>query len=165
MDEGEDVAMWFSEFLGTGCSLVRMPDDGNRSVNRNGISSRVSFVDAFPLLLISEGSLADLNTRLEVPIPMKRFRPNLVVSGAGPYAEDSWRRILVGGSRFHVVKSCARCAITTVDPETGTRGKEPLRTLATYREVGGNVMFGQNLVHEGRGVVSVGDSVVVEDRA
>jgi uncharacterized protein YcbX len=120
---------------------------------------RVSFADGFPFLMISEESLADLNRRLADPLPMNRFRPNLVVAGGEPYAEDGWERIEIGGVRLRVVKPCARCLVTTTDQATGERGSEPLRTLATYRKVNGEVMFGQNVVHENAGHLRTGDIV------
>jgi uncharacterized protein YcbX len=92
---------------------------------------------------------------------MNRFRPNLVVAGAEPYAEDEWQRIEIGGIPMRVVKPCGRCVVTTTDQATGERGKEPLRTLATYRNRGGEVMFGQNVLHERPGRLRVGDPVVV----
>jgi hypothetical protein len=92
---------------------------------------------------------------------MNRFRPNLVVAGGEPYAEDGWGRVEIGNVRLRVVKPCARCLVTTTDQATGERGKEPLRTLATYRKVNGEVMFGQNVVHENTGRVRVGDPVMV----
>ena len=123
--------------------------------------TRVSFADGFPFLLISEESLADLNRRLAQPLPMNRFRPNLVVAGAHPYAEDDWHRIEVGGIPMRVVKPCGRCVVTTTDQANGERGKEPLRTLATYRKQGGEVMFGQNVLHERPGRLRIGDLVVL----
>jgi len=96
----------------------------------------VSFADGFPFLLISEESLADLNRRLAQPLPMNRFRPNLIVAGAEPYGEDEWCRIEIGGIPMRVVKPCGRCVVTTTDQAIGERGKEPLRTLATYRNRG-----------------------------
>jgi uncharacterized protein YcbX len=122
----------------------------------------VSFADAFPLLLISQPSLDDLNTRFARPLPMKRFRPNLVVDGCAPFAEDTWKTIRIGSIPFRVAKPCARCVITTVDTQTGQTGEEPLRTLATFRSVGTKVMFGQNLLHAGIGTLHVGDEVVIE---
>ena len=119
----------------------------------------------YPLLLISECSLEDLNRRLAEPLPMNRFRPNLVVRGCAPYVEDGWRRIRIGKIVFHVVKPCSRCTTTTVDQATGERGREPLMTLATYRRVGNKVMFGQNLIHEGTGKLVVGDELAVLDPA
>jgi uncharacterized protein YcbX len=123
--------------------------------------ARVSFADGFPFLLISEESLADLNGRLAVPLPMNRFRPNLVVAGCEPYAEDGWKEIRIGDVKLRVVKPCERCLVTTTDQATGERGKEPLRTLATYRKVGNDVMFGQNVVHENTGELRVGDAVIM----
>ena len=160
---GEQAAAWFTEFLGTPCSLVYMADDVVRPADPAYAprDARVSFADGFPFLLISEESLADLNRRLTQPIPMNRFRPNLVVRGGEPYAEDGWERIEIGGLGLRVVKPCGRCVVTTTDQRTGERGKEPLRTLATYRNRGGEVMFGQNAVHEGPGRLRVGDPISV----
>jgi uncharacterized protein YcbX len=159
---GEDAALWFSEFLGTSCSLVHMGDAVVRPANPLFAppATRVSFADGYPILLISEESLADLNNRLSQPLPMNRFRPNLVVAGAEAYAEDEWERIEIGGMSLRVVKPCPRCAITTTDQLTAERGQEPLRTLATYRRVNGEVMFGQNVVHESPGRLRVGDTVL-----
>lgn len=158
---GDEPAEWFSEFLGISCKLVTMTERSIRPVNAmySVNNDVVSFADAFPLLLISDGSLADLNSRLEVPIPMKRFRPNLVVNGCEPFAEDNWKKIMIGDVLLHVVKPCARCVITTVNPETGEKGQEPLRTLASYRAIGNNVMFGQNLIHGNSGTLQVGDTL------
>ncbi len=160
---GGRAAEWFSDFLGCPCTLVHMADQVVRPADP-GVAPpgvRVSFADGFPFLMISEESLADLNRRLTDPLPMNRFRPNLVVAGDEPYAEDGWRRIEIGGVRLQVVKPCARCLVTTTDQVTGERGKEPLRTLATYRKVGGEVMFGQNVVHENTGRLRIGDPIVI----
>ncbi len=154
---GERAATWFSEALGTPCSLVHMPAGTVRPADPAfappGV--RVSFADAFPFLLISEESLEDLNRRLPTPLPMNRFRPNLVVRGASPYVEDSLTAFRIGEVDFRVVKPCDRCVVTATDQESTERGVEPLRTLATYRKVGGEVMFGQNVVHLGTGHLSV----------
>jgi MOSC domain-containing protein len=160
---GEKAAEWFTQFLGCACSLVHMAGDTVRPADPAFASqpARVSFADGFPFLLISEESLADLNRRLAEPLPMNRFRPNLVVGGGEPYQEDGWSRIEIGGIRLSVVKPCGRCLVTTTDQNTGERGKEPLRTLATYRKRDGEVMFGQNVVHEGTGRLRVGDPVVL----
>jgi uncharacterized protein YcbX len=158
---GEKPARWFSDFLGCPASLVHMPEATLRPANLVYAppGTRVSFADAYPMLLISEESLADLNRRLSVPLPMNRFRPNLVVAGCEPFEEDRWRAIRIGEVPLQVVKPCDRCVITTTDQETAERGKEPLRTLASYRKVDGQVLFGQNVVHHGRGRLRVGDSV------
>jgi uncharacterized protein len=168
LDAGTEAARWFSGFLGVDCSLVRQADDEARLVDADftgGVENpHVSFVDGFPLLLTSTESLADLNRRMARTVPMDRFRPNVVVSGAPAWAEDRWRQVRIGSVAFAVVKPCARCAITTVDQATGEKGSEPLRTLGTFRRGDGGVLFGQNLVHRARGTLEVGDPVVVEAR-
>jgi uncharacterized protein YcbX len=158
---GEGAARWFSEFLDDFASLVHMDRATVRPADPlyAKADSRVSFADAFPFLIISEESLGDLNRRLSVPLPMNRFRPNLVISGVQPYEEDCWDIIEIGEIRLQVVKPCARCVVTTTDQLTTERGNEPLRTLAMYRNVGGKVMFGQNAVHQGEGNLRLGDLV------
>jgi uncharacterized protein len=160
---GDHPARWFSTVLGKSCSLVYMAESAVRPADPAFAPSdtRVSFADAFPFLMISEESLADLNSRMPVPLPMNRFRPNLVIAGGEPYAEDSLGQFNIGEISFRTVKPCDRCAITTTDQATGERGNEPLRTLATYRKRDGKVLFGQNLVHSGVGRLSVGDVLQV----
>jgi uncharacterized protein YcbX len=160
---GDEAHRWFSEYLGVEARLVHMSGQTVRPVDpRYAVgAAHVSFADGYPLLLTTMASLDDLNRRLDAALPMRRFRPNVVVAGAEPYAEDRWRTIRVGAVGFHVVKPCARCVVTTTDPETGARGKEPLRTLATYRRKNGKVYFGQNLIPGGRGTIRVGDAVTV----
>ena len=150
---------WISEYIGKSCTIVYMPDHSNRHVDADYAigENQVSFSDAFPLLLISEASLNDLNSRLPESVTMDRFRPNLVVKNTAPYEEDSWKKIIIGECEFNVVKPCSRCILTTIDPENGKfSGKEPLRTLATYRKVNGKVMFGQNLIPTIKGKLKVG---------
>jgi uncharacterized protein len=161
VNAGEEASRWFSEFLRFPCRLVHLPEDSIRRVDPDFArpEDRVHLADGFPFLLISEASLEELNERLEEPIPMNRFRPNLVVRGCSPFAEDGWRNIRVGEMSFRVVKPCARCAITTVEQTTGEKGKEPLTTLAKFRKVGGKVMFGQNVIHDAPGTLRVGDGV------
>lgn len=168
VDQGDAPSAWFSAFLGAPCRLVSMPQDYTRRVNPHYAISpydQVGFADGYPFLLISEASLADLNTRLQQPLPMNRFRPNIVVQNTGPYAEDKWRIIRVGHVILRIVKPCARCPIPTTDQATATRGKEPLKTLATYRHAARGVMFGQNLIHENEGIIRVGDAVEVLEEA
>lgn len=156
---GDEADRWFEKFLGVACRLVYMPDDVERAVDPGyaRVGDQVGFADAFPFLFLSEASLDDLNARLDEPLPMNRFRPSIVIDGCGPYDEDRWLGVRLGGIRFRAVKPCARCAITTVDQATGEKGKEPLRTLATYRQVDGKVLFGRNAIGDGTGTVRVGD--------
>ena len=158
---------WLSRFLGAELRLVHMDEACDRRVKqmyegRYGLDEdRVSFADAFPFLLISQAALDQLNAKLASPVPMLRFRPNLVVAGTAPHAEDEWRRIRIGEIEFDVVKACTRCVFTTVDFERGERdpGGEPLRTLATYRRTPDGVTFGQNLIPRGNGTLRPGDKV------
>jgi uncharacterized protein len=165
VDQGRPVAEWLGEFLHVTCRLVRHDDHAVRRVDPEYATDprdQVSFADGYPLLLISEESLADLNTRLTEPLPMNRFRPNVVVRGVGEaYAEDCWSRIRIGEVECSPVKACARCIITTTNQLTAERKLEPLVTLAAYRRVPRGVLFGQNLIHHACGVLRVGDSVHV----
>jgi uncharacterized protein YcbX len=166
-DCGAGTAAWLSEVLCTPCRLVHLTSETERRVHAAYAAHEgetVSFADGFPVLLASSASLADVNTRLQQPVPMLRFRPNLVVEGSAPWAEDSWRRIRIGEAIFRVAKPCDRCIITTLDPETGLQpdGNEPLRAMSQFRrDTRGRVMFGQNLVPERCGVIRVGDAVEV----
>ncbi|MCU7843481.1 MAG: MOSC domain-containing protein [Candidatus Thiodiazotropha sp. (ex Monitilora ramsayi)] len=161
----DKVHVWLSDFLNRPCRLVHMADETVRQVDPKYATQgdRTAFADGFPLLLISQASLDDLNSRLTDSLPMIRFRPNLVVSGCGPYAEDHWRKIRIGDLTLRVVKPCSRCKITTVDPGTGETGSEPLKTLSGYRREGNRVFFGQNLVHEGTGELALDMPVEVVD--
>lgn len=163
VDCGDPVAQLLSAFLGRTCRLVMAgPQLGRRSDDGG---SGLGFADGYPLLLIGEASLAALNDRLATPLPMNRFRPNVVVSGSAGFEEDEWLHIELGAVPVDVVKPCLRCAITRVDQATGIRGDgEPLRTLGQFRKVKGGVQFGQNLVHRGVGTLSVGDEVTVRER-
>jgi len=166
VDAGDEAAAWLSGAVGESARLVHMPDGARRAVNeRYGApGDHVSFADAYPYMLISTASLDDLNARLPRPLPMNRFRPNLVVTGCAPYAEDGWRRVRIGPVVFRVVKPCIRCTVTTVDQATGTPdGPEPLRTLAGYRNADGGVRFGMNLIAEGEGLVRAGEEVELLD--
>jgi hypothetical protein len=169
VDEGDDAAAWLYSFLGASVRLVRMADGFRRGVDPTYAQSPaiVSFADGYPLLLAADESVNDLNARLEkrgkAPLPMSRFRPNVVIQGAGAWAEDDWTRITVGGLPFDVVKPCARCATTTVDQATGTipDHEEPLATLATFRKAARGVMFGQNIIHREQGALCLGDPVAI----
>ena len=165
VEQDPRASTWFSDYLGAPVSLVRLDDAFVRSVDpMYAVKStdEVGFADGYPLLVISEESLDDLNTRLEQPVPMNRFRPNIVVRGGGAFAEDSWRRVRIGDVTVSLVKPCARCSITTTDQETAERSKEPMRTLTTYRyDPERDVLFGLNAIHSGPGTIRVGDDVTV----
>ncbi len=165
-----EINNWFSDILQTDCRLVLMPEETRRKVNYFYAVHKddtVSFADGYPFLLIGKGSLEDLNSRLENPVPMNRFRPNFVVSGADAFAEDSWKQIKIGACVFHVVKPCGRCVITTIDQASGEKQSvEPLKTLASYRipkrSIKKKILFGQNLIAENAGeVLKVGDKVEI----
>lgn len=162
----EEANAWITATLGREARLAFMPDDVERPVNPRyaGADDRTSLTDGYPLHLVGSGSLDDLNARLEEPVGVERFRPNLLIDGPPAFDEDDWGEIRVGGCELRVVKPCPRCTVTTVDPATGERGPEPLRTLSTYRKRDGGVMFGQNALHRGDGTIRVGDSVEVLSR-
>ncbi|MEU0396877.1 MOSC N-terminal beta barrel domain-containing protein [Streptomyces sp. NPDC006208] len=166
---------WFSAYLGAQVRLVHLDDPAHRrpldpAYARAG--ETVHFGDSSPLLLTTLTSLDALNSLIaqgdhadEGPLPMTRFRPNVVVAGTAPWAEDGWRRIAIGGVTFRVTKPCGRCVITTTDQRTAERGKEPLRTLARHRRIGDRLAFGQYLVPEVPGLIRLGDAVTVLDDA
>lgn len=151
-----------SEWLGQPVRLVMMPDWASRPVDPdyalNG--ENVSFADGYPVLVIGQSSLDDLNEKLDQPVTMQRFRPNLVIEGSEPYAEDNWRELRIGKTMFRGVKPCSRCVLTTLDPLTGKKGEEPLKTLATYRKRNNKIYFGQNLLAQ-PGLISLGDTVEI----
>lgn len=165
-DQGEEVADWFSTLLGRACRLVHFPTDVIRRVDpRYAVSpeDEVGFADGYPVLLLSEESVDDLNSRLDQALPMNRFRPNIVVRGwDSPYGEDTWSDIAIGDVQLRLVKACARCTITTTDQSTGQRGAEPLATLAQYRRVPRGVLFGQNGIPLQPGRIATGNEVVIE---
>lgn len=159
---------WMSRKLDVTCRLVFMPDDSLRKVDPKYAVDQTNitnFSDGYPLLLISQSSLDDLNSRLESPISMNRFRPNIVLAGANPYEEDEMAEFRIRGIQFYGVKLCARCAIPTINPDTLQKSKEPTKTLATYRQKGNNIWFGQNVVYASGGVsLKVADRVEITRR-
>lgn len=163
-DVGDDAAAWLSEFIGKPCRLVHVPNERARDIPGSLLpEEKVGFADGFPLLLIGQASLDDLSSRVGRPLEMLRFRPNLVVEGSAPFAEDEWKRIRIGGVEFSVAKGCTRCILTTIDPATGERSpdREPLTTLKTYREREGELYFGQNLINRSTGTLEEGMEVEV----
>ncbi len=168
VDHGDAAAAWFSDYIGAPTRVVRFADDYIRRVPSDyavRATDQAAFADAFPFLVISEASLDDLNQRLDEPLPMNRFRPNIVIAGVEQgYAEDEWCAVRINGVRFDLVKPCGRCAVTTTDQATAQRGKEPLRTLNMYRpKVGTAPTFGINAVHDAAGVLCVGATVEILD--
>jgi uncharacterized protein YcbX len=162
---GKEYDSWFSEKLGFSVFLVKMPESTLRKVDpkyaKNGES--VSFADGMPYLLIGQSSLNELNSRLEKQVPMNRFRPNIVFSGGKAFDEDQMNSIRIGELDFSVIKPCARCTFTTVDQDTAQKGKEPLKTLASYSTFGNKVLFGQNMVALSKGKIKVGDPIIPID--
>ncbi|MGW3814073.1 MOSC domain-containing protein [Streptomyces sp. NPDC005046] len=162
---------WCSGYLGADVRLVHMDDPATRRPVDPEFAlpgETVNFADGYPLLVTTLGSLDALNSLIaqgdhadEGPLPMNRFRPNVVVSGTDGWAEDDWSRIAIGEVTFRVTKMSGRCVVTTTDQDTAARGKEPLRTLARHRRFAGRLIFGQNLVPESRGTLRVGDPVTV----
>ncbi|MEV7569635.1 MOSC domain-containing protein [Streptomyces tanashiensis] len=170
---GPAAAAWLSAYLESDVRLAHMDaPDHRRPVDPDYAlpGETVSFADGYPLLVTTTASLDALNSLIaqgdhadEGPLPMNRFRPNLVVEGTGPWAEDGWTRLAVGEVTFRVARPCGRCVVTTTNQLTAERGKEPLRTLARHRKSDGRVIFGQNLVPEHTGTVRVGDAVKILD--
>ncbi|MEU9236363.1 MOSC domain-containing protein [Streptomyces subrutilus] len=165
------AADWFSAYLGVPVRLVHLDDPAvRRPVDPEYAlpGETVSLADGYPLLLTTLASLDALNALIargahpaEGPLPMNRFRPNVVVAGAEAWAEDGWRRIAIGDAVFRGVRECGRCIVTTTDQRTAERGKEPLKTLAAHRRIGKSLAFGRHLVPVRRGTVRVGDEVRV----
>jgi uncharacterized protein len=160
----EEYNRWFSEKLEMKCKLVSFPEENSRPVDpRFKINNEnVSLADGYPLLIIGQRSLEDLNGRLESPVPMNRFRPNLVFAGGQPYEEDTWRYFTIGKNKFAGVKPCSRCVLTTVNQDTGEKGKEPLATLAKYRQRENKIYFGQNVLAIDHYEIHEGDEIQIQ---
>ena len=160
---GDIINNWFSKVLDTECELVYMPDETNRLVDPGYAKENqtTSFSDGYPFLIIGQSSLDELNKKLSTPLKMDRFRPNIVFTSGEPHAEDTWKRFTINEIDFFGVKTCGRCMITTIDQQTSGTGKEPLKTMATYRTVGNSIKFGMNLLHKGAGAVRVGDTITL----
>ncbi|NQD35835.1 MOSC domain-containing protein [Permianibacter sp. IMCC34836] len=161
----EPVNAWFSRALAQPVRAVFMDAEARRPVDRDygRASDEVSFADGFPLLIANTASLADLNARIGESLTMARFRPNLVLSGAEAWTEDGWQRLRIGDIEIDLVKPCARCQVTTLDPATGQMHgrQEPLRTLAKFRKDAGKVMFAVNAIARGSGPLQAGMPVTV----
>jgi uncharacterized protein len=170
-----EASGWFSELIQTTVRLVYLDDPTRRATDpaHSRPADRVSFADGYPLLLTSTASLGRLNGWIaegplasEGPLPMTRFRPNVVVEGASAWEEDHWRAVRIGDALFRVSKGCDRCVFTTINPDTSAKGKEPIATLARHRKWDGKVWFGVNLIPDNPGIsVTAGDPVEILDRA
>ena len=154
---------WFSNKLKIDCRLIYMNEEDRILIDEKyNINNHInSFSDGFPILVASEASLNDLNSRLDESLPMNRFRPNLVIKGTKPFEENEIKEFSIGGIHFFGVKPCARCVVTTIDQFTAVKGKEPLKTLATYRNYNNKILFGENVIAMQTGTISVGDPVQV----
>ena len=164
IDQGDEAAQWFSDWLGTPVRLVHMAEEYTRLVDTEyavNADDHTGFADGYPILITSEEALQDLNTRLEKPVPMNRFRPNIVVQGGPAYVEDTWNRIKVGDVELAVVKPNARCVVTTIDKDTLEKSKEPLKTLEKYRRHKLGAIFGQNVIPINEGRIQLGMTVEV----
>ncbi len=172
----EEVSAWFADKLGITCALLYMPESTHRPVDPAYASGITSLSDGFPYLILSQASLDDLNARIRSSsdhlidpssdLGMERFRPNIVIAGGTAFQEDSWQEIAIGDTLFSLVKPCGRCAIPTIDQRTGEKGKEPTRTLATFRkrvtEAGAvKVEFGMNAMAIAGGQLNSGDPIRV----
>ena len=157
---------WFSDVLGKNCRLVYMPGTTKRRVDgRYAFNKEVTnFSDGYPFMTIGQSSLDDLNNRLEEKLPINRFRPNIVFTGGIAFEEDTWAHFTINDINFFGVKLCSRCVITTINQDTIKKSKEPLKTLATYRQKNHKIYFGQNLLHHGEGKIYIGDEIKLVER-
>lgn len=167
VEVNKETSAWFSEVLEKKCRLVYFPEQNSRAVDKNFSVNRenVSLADGYPFLIIGQSSLDHLNSKLEVPITMNRFRPNFVFTGGEPHEEDTWRNFTIGINHFVGVKPCARCAIPTINQDTAEKGIEPSRTLALYRKKDNKIFFGQNLVSVDHQSVKEGDLITIQTRS
>ena len=162
-DADDEIANWLSQFLKLECRLVYFPDNETRIVDQDyaNPNDQTAFSDGFPILLTTQASLDDLNSRMDKKIPMARFRPNVVISGCEAFAEDNWKQLTVGDITLRIVKPCSRCVVPNVDIDSAERCKEPAKTLVAYRKCDNKIFFGQNVVADGEGELQVGMKVEV----
>ena len=166
-EQSKESSAWFSDVLGEKCKLVYFPEGNARPVDlRYHVNNEhVSLADGYPFLIIGQGSLNFLNSKLDQPIPMNRFRPNFVFTGGEPHEEDAWRNFTIGTNRFVGVKPCARCAVPTINQDTAEKGIEPTKTLATYRKKENKIFFGQNVIAVDHHEIQVGDLITIQSRS
>ncbi|MDT8451453.1 MAG: MOSC N-terminal beta barrel domain-containing protein [Gammaproteobacteria bacterium] len=162
-DGGDEIAAWLSRFLDLQCRLVYFPDNEIRIVDQSYArpEDHTAFSDGFPILLTTQASLDDLNSRMNETITMVRFRPNIVISGSEAFAEDYWKILKVGDIFLRIVKPCSRCVIPSIDIASAERGSEPTKTLITYRKHDNKIIFGQNVIADGHGIIEIGMQVEV----
>ncbi len=162
-DCGDEAAAWISNYLSTECRLVHMPKETLRLVDTVYAKQNetVSFADGFPSLIISQASLDDFNSKLERPITMAHFRPNIIIESCPPFAEDEWQVIKVNGITFSLVKPCSRCIIPAIEPESGSKRMDIIKALSKHRRRGNATYFGQNALHDTQGIIQVGDEVEI----
>ena len=159
----DEADKWFSKALNTNCRLVYMDDDTQVMIDeRYNINNNLtSFSDGFPILMISEASLNNLNSKATEVLPMNRFRPNIVISGANAFEEDKMKEFVINGITFYGAKPSTRCMVTTINQSTAEKGKEPLKTLATYRSLNNKIYFGENVIAGSIGKINVGDTLSI----
>ncbi len=161
VEVSSQISSWFSEKLGKEVCLVKMTEETNRLIDVRYASNAetVSFADGYPILLANTASIDDLNKKLDSPIGVDRFRPNIVIQGENPFEEDDWGKLNIGAAQIEVVKKCARCVVVNINPQTAVKGIEVLQSLSQYRKTGNKVHFGVNALIHIEGIISVGDSV------
>ncbi len=157
----EAISQWFTQELGFVCRLVKFPEENQRPADKKFVPElkHVSLADGFPYLIIGQASLDELNRRMNKPVTMQRFRPNLVFTGGEPFLEDTWKKFNIGTVPFEAVKPCARCVLTTVNPVTAEKGPEPLYTLSLFRKQNNKIYFGMNLIGLAQGLIREGDQI------
>jgi uncharacterized protein len=164
----DEIDEWFSRYLQIPCKLVYMPDGSLRKVDSHYAkkeSDITAFSDGYPVLMLSKESLTELNSRLPEALPMNRFRPNLVIEEVKAFEEDGMEHFTINEIDFYGVKLCARCVITTINQQTIEKGKEPLKTLATYRMKNNKIYFGQNVIAATAGKIKIGDTITIQKKA
>jgi uncharacterized protein len=163
LEADEDINSWFSDMLHISCKLVYMPDSTKRLVDKTyaGNNEITSFSDGYPILMIGQASLDTLNQKLIAPLPMNRFRPNIVFTGGHAHIEDEMAAFTIDTINFLGVKPCARCVMTTIDQQTAAGGKEPLKTLTGYRMKNNKIYFGQNVLQQQNGFIKITDEIKI----
>lgn len=164
LEVNEKFSLWFSKQLNINCKLVYFPESNTRDIDHDYArnNEQVNLSDGYPILIIGQSSLDELNRKLEMPLSIHRFRPNFVFSKGKPHEEDNWKSFHIGNILFEGVKPCSRCVVTTINTDTGEKGHEPLKALANYRKLNGKIYFGENIIPRTSGDVQIGDIIEVE---